>query len=87
MFIADLNVVNFVVCGVLVDNMGGHLQLVSKETLDDIYNTFPRGKWSRCFASVIHKECGLKPYCSTTRLGEEAFSSGVLANPLNKLEE
>lgn len=71
----------------LFDNMGGHQQLVAKETLEDIYKEFPRGKWSTCFADVIHKECGLKPYSSTTRLGEEEFSSGVLANPLNKLEE
>jgi cyanamide hydratase len=71
----------------LFDNMGEHLQLVANETRDDIYNTFPRGQWSSCFASVIHRECGLKPYCSTTKLGEEAFSSGVLANTLNKLEK
>jgi len=70
----------------LFDNMGGHQQLVSNETFKDIYQHFPRGAWSSCFAGVIHKECQLKPYASTTRLGEQEFSSGVLANPLNRLE-
>lgn len=70
----------------LFDNMGGHQQLVSNATFNAIYSAYPRGPWSSCFSAVIHKECELKPYSSTTRLGEEAFSKGVLANPLNRFE-
>ncbi|KZW03943.1 putative urea hydro-lyase/cyanamide hydratase [Exidia glandulosa HHB12029] len=72
--------------GTLFDNAGQNQALVSNATFKAIYDAYPRGPWSSCFAAVIHKECGLKPYASTTRLGEEAFSTAVLANPLNRLE-
>lgn len=68
------------------DNAGQHQALVSNATFKAIYEQYPRGPWSSCFAAVVHKECGLKPYASTTRLGETAFSSAVLGNPLNRLE-
>jgi cyanamide hydratase len=43
---------------------------------------FPRHHWSQCFASVIHRENGMKPWAHTTALGEEAFPSKVLGNKL-----
>lgn len=62
--------------------MGGHDELVHKETIEDVTKHFPRLKWSACFASTIRKENRLKPWAHTTALGEEAFPEGVLNNQL-----
>jgi cyanamide hydratase len=66
----------------IFDNMGGHADLVHKETIEDVVTHFPRKKWSSCFAATIRKENGLKPWAHTTALGEEDFPQGVEGNKL-----
>lgn len=62
--------------------MGGHAELVHKETIEDVTKHFPRNKWSSCFAATILEENALKPWAHTTALGEVAFPEGVLNNTL-----
>ncbi|KAL9610930.1 MAG: hypothetical protein Q9167_004408 [Letrouitia subvulpina] len=66
----------------IFDNMGGHSELVHKDTIEDVVKNYPRQKWSSCFASTIRKENGLKPWAHTTALGEEDFPEGVQNNQL-----
>ncbi|KAL9004734.1 MAG: hypothetical protein Q9188_002461 [Gyalolechia gomerana] len=66
----------------IFDNMGGHEELVHKDTIEDVTRNFPRNKWSSCFAATIRKENGLKPWAHTTALGEEDFPNGVQNNKL-----
>ncbi|KAI4194650.1 MAG: hypothetical protein LQ348_002598 [Seirophora lacunosa] len=66
----------------IFDNMGGHKDLVHKDTIQDVTRQFPRKKWSSCFAATIRKENGLKPWAHTTALGEDDFPNGVLNNQL-----
>ena len=66
----------------LEDNMGGHADLVHKETIMDVTKHYPRKKWSSCFAATIRKENRLKPWAHTTALGEEDFPDGVMNNEL-----
>lgn len=62
--------------------MGGHAELVHKETIEDVVLHYPRKKWSSCFAGTIRRENGLKPWAHTTALGEEEFPRGVEGNEL-----
>ena len=62
--------------------MGGHAELVHKETIEDVVKHFPRLKWSNCFSKTIREENGLKPWAHTTALGEEDFPNGVANNKL-----
>ena len=66
------------------DNMGGHAELVHKETIEDVVKHYPRKKWSSCFATTIKKENRLKPWAHTTALGEREFPEGVENNELMK---
>lgn len=66
----------------IFDNMGGNADLVAKETIEDVVKTYPRKKWSACFAATIRRENGLKPWAHTTHLGEEDFPEGVKGNKL-----
>lgn len=66
----------------MVDNMGGHKDLVHEDTIKDVTACYPRNKWSSCFAATIRKENGLKPWAHTTTLGEDDFPNGVQNNKL-----
>ncbi|KAL8722869.1 MAG: hypothetical protein Q9225_000702 [Loekoesia sp. 1 TL-2023] len=66
----------------IFDNIGGHKELVHKDTIEDVTKNYPRNKWSSCFAATIRKENGLKPWAHTTALGEDAFPNDVLNNKL-----
>ncbi|KAL2049676.1 hypothetical protein ABVK25_010017 [Lepraria finkii] len=65
----------------IFDNMGGHADLVHKETIENVVKHFPRKKWSSCFAATIRKENALKPWAHTTAL-EKEFPEGVEGNQL-----
>jgi len=65
-----------------VDNTGEYADLVHPHTITDVLAHFPRHHWSRCFASTINRENGMKPWAHTTALGEEAFPAKVLGNKL-----
>ena len=64
------------------DNMGGHADLIHRETIVNVTKHYPRKHWSSCFAATIRKENQLKPWAHTTALGEEDFPNGVLNNDL-----
>lgn len=64
------------------DNMGAHVDLIHRGTIDDVVAAYPRKKWSSCFAATIREENRQKPWCHTTALGEEDFPNGVLGNQL-----
>jgi cyanamide hydratase len=66
----------------ILDNMGAHSVLVSKETIESVVGTWPRKGWSTCFARTIRRENGLKPWAHTTHLGEKEFPEGVEGNEL-----
>ena len=64
--------------------MGWFRELVHQETVEDVMRHWPRRGWSACFARVIRREVGEKPWANTTRLEkeEEEFSRGVEGNEL-----
>jgi cyanamide hydratase len=64
----------------VLDNAGLHGELVAKETIESVVKAFPREEWTGCFASVVRKECEVKPWSNTTRI--EGFAEMVEANKL-----
>lgn len=68
------------------DNVGAHpevpdlAEIVHESTRRDINKQFPRKGWLVCFADVIRREEGSKPWCNTTRIPE--FDRMVLGNEL-----
>ena len=62
------------------DNAGLHPELVHEDTIKSVVEKFPRNKWTGCFASVVRKECELKPWANTSRI--EGFAELVEANKL-----
>lgn len=66
----------------ILDNMGGNPDLVRVETIESVVAAYPRNKWSSCFARVIRKENGLKPWAHSTHLGEKEFPDGSENNAL-----
>ena len=62
------------------DNVGLHPELVHEDTIKGIVARYPRKKWTGCFASVVRKECELKPWANTTRI--EGFAEMVEGNKL-----
>ena len=68
------------------DNMGWFKELIHQDTVEDVIRCWPRRGWSACFAGVIRREVGEKPWANTTRLEkeEEEFSRGVEANEIMK---
>ncbi|RDW76851.1 putative urea hydro-lyase/cyanamide hydratase [Aspergillus mulundensis] len=66
------------------DNIGGHAELVSDYTVQDVVRIYPRLGWSSCFAATVEQEVELKPWAHTTALGD--FKGHILANPYNKYE-
>lgn len=72
------------------DNMGWYKELIHEETVEDVIGRWPRRGWSGCFAGVIRREVGGKPWANTSRLekGEEReFSRGVEANEVGRIYE
>ena len=70
--------------------MGWYKELIHEETVEDVMGRWPRRGWSGCFAGVIRREVGEKPWANTSRLekGEEKeFSRGVEANEVGKVYE
>lgn len=66
----------------LYDNVGKWPYLISKETRDDVNDKFKRLGWGGCFADVIREEIKRKPWCTSTKIGEEEFVNGVEGNVL-----
>ena len=64
----------------LLDNVGQNLDLIDRQTIDDVNKNYPRYDWQNCFAKTIRKENALKPWSHTTALGVDDFPNGVLAN-------
>ncbi|CZS90863.1 hypothetical protein WAI453_003926 [Rhynchosporium graminicola] len=66
----------------IFDNMGMNPTLVHEDTIKNVVESYPRLKWSTCFAKTIRKENALKPWAHTTHLGENEFPCGVENNQL-----
>ncbi|DAA79844.1 TPA_exp: putative Cyanamide hydratase [Trichophyton benhamiae CBS 112371] len=64
------------------DNIGGHEQLLSAETVNDVIKHYPRMQWNNCFAATIRKEISLKPWAHSTTLGTDEFPSRIENNPV-----
>ena len=70
----------------IYDNVGeyptiqGFGNLLHHDTRADVNAAFPREGWLRCFADVIRKEEGLKPWCHSTHI--PGFDDMVEANLL-----
>jgi cyanamide hydratase len=64
----------------VLDNAGLHPELVHQETIENVVKAYPRNGWTGCFASVVRKECELKPWANTTRI--EGFAEMVEGNEL-----
>ena len=64
----------------MLDNAGLYPELVHEDTIKDVVGTYPRNKWTGCFASVVRRECENKPWSNTTRI--EGFADMVEANKL-----
>jgi hypothetical protein len=65
---------------IYLDNIGANAFLISKETIKSVTSTYPRNKWSNCFADAMVAEMELKPWCHTT--ANEGFIEAVLGNTL-----
>ncbi|RGP70210.1 cyanamide hydratase [Fusarium sporotrichioides] len=72
----------------LYDNVGVYEGIedygswVDEATRDNINKTFPRHKWTSCFASVIRQEESNKPWCHSTHIVD--FPEKLEANTLMK---
>ncbi|GBF63854.1 cyanamide hydratase [Trichophyton mentagrophytes] len=66
----------------IFDNIGGHEQLLSPETVKDVIKNYPRMQWNNCFAATIRKEISLKPWAHSTTLGTDEFPSRIENNPV-----
>ncbi|OAL70940.1 urea hydro-lyase/cyanamide hydratase [Trichophyton violaceum] len=66
----------------IFDNIGGHEQLLSPETVKDVIKHYPRMQWNNCFAATIRKEISLKPWAHSTTLGADEFPSRIENNPV-----
>lgn len=64
----------------VLDNAGMFPELVHRDTIRSIVSEYPRLGWTGCFAEVIRKECGLKPWANTTRI--DGFAEMVEDNKL-----
>ncbi|ROT37176.1 cyanamide hydratase [Sodiomyces alkalinus F11] len=70
----------------IYDNVGAHPEvpelgeMIHEETRRAINERFPRLRWLVCFAEVIRREEGAKPWCNSTRIPE--FERMVLGNEL-----
>ena len=62
------------------DNAGLNSELVHEDTIKNVVAKYPRNGWTGCFASVVRKECELKPWANTSRI--EGFAEMVEANKL-----
>ena len=62
------------------DNAGLNPELVHEDTIKNVLAKYPRHGWTGCFASVVRKECELKPWANTSRI--EGFAEMVEANKL-----
>jgi cyanamide hydratase len=67
----------------IYDNVGAHPgienfgEMLSRETREDVNRKFKRGGWLGCFAQVVKRETGLKPWCHTTHIpGFEGLVEG-----------
>ncbi|KAM5453171.1 putative cyanamide hydratase [Microsporum audouinii] len=66
----------------IFDNTGGHEQLLSPRTVEDVIKHYPRMQWNSCFAETIRKEIALKPWAHSTTLGTEEFPARIEGNPI-----
>lgn len=68
----------------IFDNLGDNNEFVEPTTIAEVNKEFPRLNWSSCkdckFASTIREEGRVKPWAHTTKMGVEAFATGIEGN-------
>jgi len=64
----------------IFDNAGANAGLVHKDTIEAVVKAHPREGWTGCFADVLRKEIGAKPWSNSTRV--DGFVAMVEGNEL-----
>jgi len=64
----------------IIDNVGLRANLLHENLYQTTVAAFQRHKWSDCFASVIHEEENLKPWCHTTTFEHPGWKQGDGSN-------
>lgn len=62
----------------LLDNIGGNVELLHPDTIDDVVTAHPRNGWTGCFAATVREEIELKPWSHSTAI--ENFAENVESN-------
>jgi len=68
----------------IVDNTGQYADFVHKDTIAEVNKEFPRQGWSSTpgcvFAETVREEGRCKPWAHTSKMGVEAFATGIEGN-------
>ncbi|KZV65262.1 cyanamide hydratase [Peniophora sp. CONT] len=67
----------------ILDNVGKRADLLHRDLIVSAVEAFPRNGWSECFASTIHNELNLKPWCHTTTFEKPNWKQGDSSNFAN----
>ena len=62
----------------ILDNIGGHAELVNRETIEEVVKEWPRTGWSGCFKAVLGREKEIKPWAMVSRI--EGFEDMIMNN-------
>lgn len=69
-----------ILLGTLFDNAGENAHLVSRGTIENVVQRWPRMKWTGCFSATVKKEIGQKPWAHSTHI--DGFTDKIEANKL-----
>lgn len=64
--------------GTLLDNIGAGVELVHRQTIENVVREYPRPGWSGCFKSTLKRELSVKPYAMVSRI--EGFEERIERN-------
>lgn len=62
----------------ILDNVGGHAEMVNRETIHEVVSQWPRTGWSGCFKAVLQREKEIKPWTMVSRI--EGFEDSIMNN-------
>ena len=64
--------------GTLMDNIGDGVEMVHRETIENVNGEYARKGWSGCFRGTVEREKGEKPYAMVSRI--EGFEGLIWGN-------
>ena len=64
--------------GTLMDNIGDGVEMVHRETIENVNGAYARKGWSGCFRGTVEREKGEKPYAMVSRI--EGFEGLIEGN-------